>query len=228
MSIGFIWLWLVLYRSRRDSETRVGAGMEGQDLFDWNQSYSGDAMDYEAPDAGMLEIIDGLRPGRALDVGCGAGGLVAALAQRGWRVTGIDIAAKAIKAAREITRGRGIEAELQVADATTWKPSTHYDLTTSSFALPGRKKEREPLYLTVRESLAPGGTVLLKDFDSTMKRVRFFAELDLVTLEELKAAFTGFSVIRAEIVETPVHDHSRVELQETGHWSAVLLHAQKL
>ena len=55
------WLHMALVGAvspRRDSETRAGAGMEGQDLFDWNKSYSGDATDYEAPDAGMLDIIE--------------------------------------------------------------------------------------------------------------------------------------------------------------------------
>ena len=113
--------------------------MQDHDPFDWNQSYSGDVTDYAEPDSEMLDIIDGLRPGRALDIGCGAGGLVVALSQRGWRVTGIDIAAKAIEAARKIVQAQGIDADLHVSDATTWKPAGHYDLITNSFALPGNK-----------------------------------------------------------------------------------------
>lgn len=201
--------------------------MEDQNTFDWNESYSGEASDYEAPDAAMLEVIDGLRTGRAFDVGCGAGGMVVALAQRGWQVTGVDIAAKAIKAARQIVEAQGIEAELYVADATAWKPSSEYDLITSSFALPGSKKGRVSLYQTIRESLAPGGTVLLKDFDTTMKRVEFFAGLDLVTIQEFTAAFAGFDVIRAEIVDTPKHDHGHGGQQPAGHWTAVLFQARK-
>ena len=80
--------------------------MQENDPFDWNEAYSGDASDYAEPDSGLIEIIDGLRPGRALDIGCGAGGLVVALAERKWQVTGVDIAAKAIEAARKIGRRR--------------------------------------------------------------------------------------------------------------------------
>ena len=36
-----------------------------------------------------------LEPGSALDIGCGAGGHIVALAQLGWKVTGINIAEKA-------------------------------------------------------------------------------------------------------------------------------------
>ena len=34
-----------------------------------------------------------------MDVGCGAGGLLAALADRGWRVHGLDLAPRAVEAA---------------------------------------------------------------------------------------------------------------------------------
>ena len=84
--------------------------MQDNDPFDWNEAYSGDATDYDDPDPGLVEIIDGLRPGRALDIGCGAGGLIVALAERKWQVTGIDIAAKAIEAARKVVQERGVNA----------------------------------------------------------------------------------------------------------------------
>ena len=200
--------------------------MQDHDPFDWNQSYSGDVTDYAEPDSEMLDIIDGLRPGRALDIGCGAGGLVVALSQRGWRVTGIDIAAKAIEAARKIVQAQGIDAALHVSDATTWKPAGHYDLITNSFALPGSKTERASVYRMIRSALTPGGTVLLKDFDSTMSRLKFFAQYDLVTIGELTAAFNDLNIIRAEIVETPVHDHNSSGRQPDGHWTAAILHAR--
>jgi 2-polyprenyl-3-methyl-5-hydroxy-6-metoxy-1,4-benzoquinol methylase len=42
------------------------------------------------------------RPGRALDVGCGAGVLTPWLAEKGLKVTGIDILPKAITVARSL------------------------------------------------------------------------------------------------------------------------------
>ena len=64
--------------------------------FDWNQSYSGDATDYKELDSDLLHSMEALEPGSALDIGCGAGGHIVALAQLGWKVTGINIAEKAI------------------------------------------------------------------------------------------------------------------------------------
>ena len=195
--------------------------------FDWNQSYSGDASDYAEPDPAMLDIIDTLEPGKALDIGCGAGGLVVALSQRGWQVTGIDIAEKAIEAAREIIHLRGVDADLRLADATTWKPTSLYDLITSSFALPGSEADRASVYHWIRHALAPGGTVLLKDFDSTMTRLEFLADEDLVTVDEFTEAFSGLHIIRAEVVETPLHDHADASQHGEGPWTAALLQARR-
>ena len=200
--------------------------MQDNDPFDWNEAYSGDATDYDDPDPGLVEIIDGLRPGRALDIGCGAGGLIVALAERKWQVTGIDIAAKAIEAARKVVQERGVNAGLHVADATRWKPNRRYDLIVSSFALPESKAGRGLVYRMIRDAIAPGGTVLLKDFDDTMKRVKFFATFDLVTVEELTAGFDGLNIIKAEVVDTPVHDHRTGKGQPEERWTAALLQAQ--
>ncbi len=91
-------------------------------------------------------------------------------------MTGIDLATKAIEAARKIVQTRGINAQLFVADATIWRPDGRYDLITSTFALPGSNPERASVFQMVRKALAPGGTVLLKDFDSTMNRVTFYSD----------------------------------------------------
>ncbi len=48
--------------------------------------------------------------GRALDLGCGTGFWSVRLAQRGWKVTGVDIVPKAIRAARKRASGAGVEA----------------------------------------------------------------------------------------------------------------------
>ena len=164
------------------------------DPFYWNEACSGSAMDYADPDPGLVKIIDGLRPGRALDMGCGAGGLSVALAERKWQVTGIDIAAKAVEAARKVVQERSVNSELHLADATRWKPNRRYDQTVSSFAHPDSKAGRALVYRMIRDAIASGGTVLLKDFDATMKRVKFFAAFDLVTVEEFTAGFDSLNI----------------------------------
>jgi len=47
--------------------------------------------------------------GRALDLGCGTGFWSVRLAQRGWKVTGVDIVPKALRLARDRAREAGVE-----------------------------------------------------------------------------------------------------------------------
>ena len=193
--------------------------------FDWNEVYSGLAEDYEPPDLSLLETIATIASGRALDVGCGAGGLVVALAEAGWTVTGVDIVPKAIAAARQVIAQRNVQATLQVGNATTWRPEGTFDLITNSFALPMTRAERAPVYVMMRQALRPGGHVLIKDFDPAMSRFDHFAGIDMVPVDELTEAFAGFELLRAEVVDTPAHHHSDSHTDE--HWTATFFHARK-
>jgi len=71
---------------------------------DWNEDYQkGDPpWDTGTPDPYLIELVETGRvaPGRALDVGCGTGTNALWLAARGFEVTGIDVASRAIELAR--------------------------------------------------------------------------------------------------------------------------------
>jgi cyclopropane fatty-acyl-phospholipid synthase-like methyltransferase len=53
----------------------------------------------------VVELLDTLTPGRALDLGCGTGTNVAYLAQHGWEADGVDGSARAIAMARVTVGG---------------------------------------------------------------------------------------------------------------------------
>jgi SAM-dependent methyltransferase len=57
--------------------------------------------------------------GRALDLGCGTGYWSVRLAQRGWKVTGVDIVPKALRTARKRARGAGVEILFVEGSVTT-------------------------------------------------------------------------------------------------------------
>jgi SAM-dependent methyltransferase len=66
--------------------------------------------------------------GDLLDVGCGGGSLAAELAERGWRVTGVDVSEDQLS----LARGRGIEVVR--ADATDLPfPDASFDAAVSVF-----------------------------------------------------------------------------------------------
>ena len=72
----------------------------------------------------LIELVadeeDGRPPpfGRALDLGTGSGIWAAALAKRGWQVTGIDIVAKAIRRAQARREAEALDVELIHGDVT--------------------------------------------------------------------------------------------------------------
>jgi cyclopropane fatty-acyl-phospholipid synthase-like methyltransferase len=194
--------------------------------FEWNDIYTGTTDDYMEADSELLEIIETLHPGAALDIGCGSGGLVAAMVEKGWEVTGVDIAPKAVEAARKVLDARGLHASLEVANAADWKPSQRFDLITNSFALPATQAEQSALFQTIRDSLNPGGTVLIKDFDAEMQKREEFSRFHCPTIEELAKAFEGFEVLRAEVKQTP-HAHGHRGEADAAESTAALFCARK-
>jgi len=66
----------------------------------------------EEPITDLVEIVDALPPGTALDIGCGTGRYAVYCARRGWRVTGIDDVPLALDRARAYCRESGQEVRL--------------------------------------------------------------------------------------------------------------------
>jgi 2-polyprenyl-3-methyl-5-hydroxy-6-metoxy-1,4-benzoquinol methylase len=60
-----------------------------------------------SPNAHLTAEITALRPGRALDAGCGQGADTLWLAGRGWQVTAVDFAATALGFARSTAAAIG-------------------------------------------------------------------------------------------------------------------------
>lgn len=175
--------------------------------WDWSSDYRGDGSDTTPLDEHLLgEVLDH-RPGRALDLGCGAGGNAIGLAERGWSVTGVDGADTAIASARISASAVGLDVKFELDDITTWEPDGEYELVVSSYALPGRGPDRDAALHTLRTALAPGGTLVIGDWDAAY--MDWGTPDDFVTVEQVTDALDGLEIIRAESVPAPAHDHDR-------------------
>jgi 2-polyprenyl-3-methyl-5-hydroxy-6-metoxy-1,4-benzoquinol methylase len=100
-----------LERSRADWDARA-------ERWDARAQVNAVAPDREAD---LDHIWDALRlsqGARVLDAGCGSGQLAIALAERGARVTGIDLSPEMIRHARDHARDRGVDIEWRTGDVT--------------------------------------------------------------------------------------------------------------
>ena len=88
----------------------------------WDGQYgSREAFWSGEPNPQLVREVQSLRPGNALDVGCGEGADALWLARHGWHVTGVDISSIAL--ARAATHATQAGAEL--AGRLAWR---HMDL----------------------------------------------------------------------------------------------------
>jgi SAM-dependent methyltransferase len=170
----------------------------------WRDAYE------EEPDQVIVEdqILDGelqgLQPGSALDLGCGSGPNALKLAERGWSVVGVDWAENAIELARQSAKARELDATFLVADITEWVPPGTFDLVISTYALPGGEMSRRALANAVT-ALAPGGTLIVAEWDRSMSDVWGFSEDELMTPEQIVYLLPGLEIEKAEVgrIEDP-------------------------
>lgn len=130
----------------------------------WDEIWQGDragSMGAGAPNPHLVREIADLPPGTALDAGCGAGAEAIWLAERGWRVTGADIAAAALERAAERACARGLAGQVEWvrADLSVWDPGTRFDLVTTHYAHPAMPQLE--FYDRTASWVAPGGTLLI-------------------------------------------------------------------
>ena len=182
-------------------EQRLGANGD----IDWEAAYSGDVPDTPV-DRDVVRIASDQPPGTALDLGCGSGQNSIWLGARGWRVHCVDVARGAIERAERAARTAGVAATFERADVTDWRTRERYDLVISTYALPSRGPGRVHALSVARDAVAPGGTLLIADFDASLADSGWMAPDHLVSLEELTEALPGFELDEAEVRVTE-HSH---------------------
>ncbi|WP_020388280.1 class I SAM-dependent methyltransferase [Kribbella catacumbae] len=131
----------------------------------WNARYSESSQIWSGkPNVELVDEVEGLIPGSALDLGCGEGADAIWLAQQGWQVTGVDISSVALSRAAQHAEDAG------VADRIDWQqhelgksfPDGTFDLVSAQFLHSLAELPRETILRAAAESVAPGGILLIE------------------------------------------------------------------
>jgi len=131
------------------------------EIRDWDKRYRlGEhaASDLHAgPTPLVVNTASGLRPGKALDLACGAGRNAIWLAEHSWEVTAVDGAPSAIEILQARARERSLKIEAVVADLENdefkIEPS-RWDLVLMCYYL------QRNLFEPAKRGVAPGGVLI--------------------------------------------------------------------
>jgi SAM-dependent methyltransferase len=184
------------YRAKLISDKLVGDAVEramraidayGEaELYD--KVYAGSPTFNNSPNQLLVDAVNGLRPGAALEVAMGSGRNGLYLASQGWKVTGFDVSAVGVRAAANQARERGLNIEaVHSSDEDFDFGENRWDLIAVIYAMEKRSVRR------VARALKPGGVVVVEAGHKSASGAHF--EYDS---NELPRLFEGFEIVKYE------------------------------
>lgn len=116
------------------------------------------------PNVHLVAEVASLRPGRALDAGCGHGAEALWLAARGWQVTAVDFSARALARARSTADALGPDIAERIAwvegDLAMWTPpNSRFDLVVCLYVHVAGSVDS--MVRRLASGVAPGGTFFM-------------------------------------------------------------------
>ena len=139
------------------------------------------------PNRLLVSAVEGVRPGKALDVGMGQGRNAVYLASKGWDVTGFDVAEVGLQKAREQAAAAGVTIKTVHASNEEFDfGEKRWDLIAILYAIEKRSVYR------VRDALTPGGLVVIEAGHAMTSGAHGFESNELLEI------FKGFRIIKYE------------------------------
>jgi 2-polyprenyl-3-methyl-5-hydroxy-6-metoxy-1,4-benzoquinol methylase len=126
----------------------------------------------------LVEQLDLQEGTRVLDLACGRGRISIPLAQRGCRVTGLDLSPRSLEIARRDAEAAGVELELVHRDMRDLDAVAAYDVVLNLFTSFGyfqEDGENERVLHAVARALVPGGAFLIDTLNPITLAPRFKA-----------------------------------------------------
>ena len=151
------------------------------------------------PNAFLVAMVKGRKPGKALDVGMGQGRNAVWLAQQGWDVTGFDPAERAVALARQNAEKAGVKLKTEIVGSEEFSfGENQWDLIVLSYV--GARDVKE----NVERSLKPGGIVVVEGAHRDATKTQSIGGAVVFDTGELPMLFSQLrSVFYAEPMEVP-------------------------
>ncbi|WLQ36465.1 FAD-dependent oxidoreductase [Streptomyces castrisilvae] len=174
-----------------DTRRAVDARNAPSDAEMWDNRYRESHRIWSGrPNTVLVRETEDLKPGRALDLGCGEGADAVWLARQGWQVTATDISRVALARAAEHA------AEAEVSERIDWQfhdlgasfPEGAYDLVSAQFLHSMGDLPRERILRRAARAVAPGGVLLIVGHAGFPPWDHHHAEMELPTTDEVLAS----------------------------------------
>ena len=171
----------------------------------WDKRYETSELVWTAdPNRFLVAELEGVPPGRALDLGAGEGRNAVWLAQQGWTVTAMDFSDVGLDKARTLAASAGVELDTVCTDATDLDEPSAFDLVAVMYLhLPSER--RRVAHRRAAAAVAPGAILLVVGHDTTNPSAGYGGPQDERVLfgpEDVVAdlAASGLEIERAERV----------------------------
>lgn len=184
-------------KSQRDAASTIAllkAIGDRAEIERWNRILTAPTPGFNtSPNAFLVAVTHGLKPGRSLDVGMGQGRNTIYLAQQGWESEGFDPADRAVAAAQEQATKLGVKITTHVARAEDFDwGEAKWDLIVLCYV-----GAREYAQQAVR-ALRPGGMVVVEGFHRDATKTRPIGGAVVFDTNELLQLFAALRVVRYE------------------------------
>ncbi|MBC75226.1 MAG: SAM-dependent methyltransferase [Halobacteriovoraceae bacterium] len=169
----------------------------------WDKAYSRPSYIFgKAPAKFLAENFDYLPANaKVLDIGMGEGRNAVFLADKGHKVTGIDISSVAVKKSRLLAKEFGVKIKGIVASLDKYKfPKESFDAIICFYYVD------KSLLSRMKKWLKPGGVLIYEAYTEKQKTVRNYPKYSddqYLKSKELLGLFDGLSVLK---YEEPLHE----------------------
>lgn len=135
----------------------------------WEAHYAKRTKDSRSdPNVRLVQFATDLKPGRALDLGCGVGVDTLWLAERGWQVSAVDISATALAQVRECSVAAHVGERVHVErhDLSETFPAGSFELVSAQFLQSPFPLGRASLLRAAANAVKAGGCLLIVEHGS--------------------------------------------------------------